>query len=155
MRGRQSSIFMEGRRAIETSMTKLRALLWLILLSGCSEATAGPLGVDIDGAWTSNSAYCGKIFSKRRNGIAFSKVADLYGGGFIVDGSRIRGRLSRCQVKQRKQDGATIHLVASCAYDIMLSDVQLSLRVVDRNKVTRIFPGLSGMEASYERCELK
>ena len=48
-----------------------------------------------------------------------------------------------------------MHLLAACATDVMLSNVQLSLRVVDRNKLIRIFPGVSDMEMGYERCELK
>jgi len=138
------------------AMPKLRILLCVLLVPGCSApSAAGPLAADIHGAWTSNSAHCSKIFSKRKGGIAFTKIADLYGSGFIVDGRKIRGRLSRCEVKQRTDDGATIHLVASCAADIMLADVQLSLKVIDRNKVTRVFPGASGTERTYERCELK
>ena len=43
--------------------------------------------------------------------------------------------------------------MAACATDIMLSNVQFSLRVVNENKVSRIFPGMEGMELAYDRCD--
>jgi hypothetical protein len=46
-------------------------------------------------------------------------------------------------------------MIAACASDVMLSDAQLSVRVVDHNRVVRIFPGVSDMEMGYERCDLK
>jgi hypothetical protein len=44
--------------------------------------------------------------------------------------------------------------VAACATDIMLSDVQFSLRVINDDKVSRIFPGMEGIELSFDRCSL-
>jgi hypothetical protein len=141
-------------------MPRFRSLLWLIapVLAACSEAETAiepPVVVDIDGAWTSDSSHCDMIFSKRRDGIGFTKIADLYGASFIVDGRRIKARKSRCEIKHRSSEGTTVHLVAACANDIMLSDVQMSLKVIDRNKVVRIFPGLPDLQASFERCEMK
>jgi hypothetical protein len=133
--------------------------LVLALLAACSDARSAEkssiANSSIDGAWTSDSRHCNKVFSKRRSGIAFTKDADVYGSGFIVDDRKIRARLSRCSITRRTNEGSMIHLVASCANDIMLSDVQMSLKVIDRNKLVRIFPGLSDLQASYERCELK
>jgi hypothetical protein len=36
----------------------------------------------------------------------------------------------------------------------MLSDVQFVLRVVDDDTITRVFPGIEGMEVKYHRCRL-
>ena len=44
--------------------------------------------------------------------------------------------------------------LAACATDIMLSDVQFVLRVVDDDTITRVFPGIEGMEVKYHRCRL-
>lgn len=107
---------------------------------------------DITGVWVTNAAACNKVFVKRGNNISFTKDADAYGGGFIIEGNRIRGKIATCNIKTRKEDGSTMHLVASCATDIMLSDVQLSVRIINRDKIARIFPGLPELETSYERC---
>jgi hypothetical protein len=34
----------------------------------------------------------------------------------------------------------------------MLQNVQFSVKVVDDNRITRIFPGIDGMELGYVRC---
>jgi hypothetical protein len=47
-----------------------------------------------------------------------------------------------------------LQLIAACATDIMLSDVQFSLKIVSDNKVSRIFPGMEGIELSFDRCSL-
>ena len=36
----------------------------------------------------------------------------------------------------------------------MLSDVQFSLKIVNDNKVSRVFPGMEGIELSFDRCSL-
>jgi hypothetical protein len=134
-------------------MTRFTFFGRLIAVSACwimlgATAEAG----DIDGAWATDGSSCTKVFSKRPSGIVFSKTSDVYGGGFIIDGSRIIGRQARCQIKARKQSGATIHLVASCADDVVLSDVRMSLKVIDQNRVARLFPEIGDMEVSYDRC---
>lgn len=109
---------------------------------------------DITGVWVTNASACEKVFVKRGNDITFATDADAYGSGFIIEGTRIRAKIATCSIKSRKESGSTVHLVAACATDIMLSDVQLSVRVVNRDKITRIFPGLPELETSYERCTL-
>ena len=47
-----------------------------------------------------------------------------------------------------------INIIASCATDIMLSNVQFSLKVVEPNKISRVFPGIMGMEIDYYRCPI-
>ena len=44
------------------------------------------------------------------------------------------------------------HMIAACETDIMLSDIQFSVRVIDGNKIVRIFPNIPGIEHRYERC---
>jgi hypothetical protein len=79
-------------------------------------------------------------------------MSDVYGGGFIIDGDHITGKFARCRIKARKSEGTNINLLAACASDIMLQNVQFSLREVDANSVMRLFPGISGMEIKYARC---
>ena len=109
---------------------------------------------DITGVWATNASDCGKVFSKKGTTISHRKDGDLYGSGFIIEGNRIRGRTATCRITSRKEDGATVHLVASCATDILLSSVQLSVKVIDQNRIARIFVGLPELEAVYERCAL-
>jgi hypothetical protein len=142
------------------SMPRLRNLLWLAapVLAACSQAETAvepAVVVDISGAWTSDASHCDKVFARRRDGIGFTKIADLFGSGFIVDGRRIRARKSQCEIKHRNSEGTTVHLVAACANDIMLSDVQMSLKVVGRDNLVRIFPGMPDLQATFERCVVK
>ena len=79
-------------------------------------------------------------------------MSDVYGGGFIVDGDQIIGKFARCRIKARKDSGPDVNLVASCATDMMLSNVQFSLKELDANSVARLFPGMEDMEIRYQRC---
>jgi hypothetical protein len=79
--------------------------------------------------------------------LSFADMSDVYGGGFIIEGDHARFR-----IKAKKDEGKTINLVAACASDIMLQNVQFSLREVDANAVIRMFPGMEGMEIKYARC---
>ena len=141
---------------LERHMTLLNTVLRLMLLLACWGLTdAHAAAADIEGVWASDARLCSKMFVKRGKSIVLAKDADQYGSGFVIDGSKIRGKLASCSIKTTKEDGALVHLLAACATDVMLSNVQLSLRVVDRNKLIRIFPGVSDMEMGYERCEMK
>jgi hypothetical protein len=109
---------------------------------------------DISGAWTTDASACNKVFSKKNGTISLTRKADLYGSGFVIDGNRIRAKIASCRITSRKDDGATVHLVASCATDIMLSSVQFTLKVIDQNKIARSYPGIPELETPYERCVL-
>ena len=86
--------------------------------------------------------------------ISFRPDSEVHGSGFIVEGNSIRGKGARCAIKARRQEAEILHLIAACATDIMLSDVQFSLKVVNDNKVSRVFPGMEGIELSFDRCSL-
>jgi hypothetical protein len=107
---------------------------------------------DLDGAWASDAENCAKVFVRKGAQVAFTEMSDVYGGGFIIDGDHITGKFARCRIKARKNEGTNINLLAACASDIMLQNVQFSLREVDANSVMRLFPGISGMEIKYARC---
>jgi hypothetical protein len=109
---------------------------------------------NIDGVWATDAAACSKIYVKSAKGIAFAKRADLYGSGFIIDGNKIRGKIASCNIKMRKQDGNTVHLIAVCSTDIAIDTMQFTLNVIDDNKVSRVFPGMPELETPYERCFL-
>lgn len=115
-------------------------------------AAGSALALDLNGAWATDADNCAKVFVHKGGQVSFTEMSDVYGGGFIVEGDQITGKFARCRIKAKKDDGATINLVAACASDIMLSSVQFSLREVDANSVIRMFPGMDGMEIKYARC---
>ena len=120
---------------------------------GASLALSGPAAAfDLNGAWAGDIDNCAKVFVRKGTQITFAEMSDVFGGGFIIEGDQITGKFARCRIKAKKDDGATINLVAACASDIMLQNVQFSLREVDANTVIRTFPGMTGMEIKYARC---
>jgi hypothetical protein len=108
--------------------------------------------VDLTGAWATDTAACDKVFVKKGNTTSFRRESEMHGGGFVIDGRRIRGRTANCTITRTREDKGVVHMIAACATDIMLSNVQFSLKILDDGKVGRIFPGLDGMELTYYRC---
>ena len=93
--------------------------------------------VDLSGAWASNADECSKVFVRRGRAkqIEFTALSDQYGGGFIVEADRLRGKFARCKIKTKKEDGDSVTIIAGCATDIMLSNVQFSLKMLEPNKI--------------------
>jgi hypothetical protein len=129
------------------------AIIWSVSFWSSLEVARA---VDLTGAWATNADECRNVFVRKGKAsqIGFARLSELHGGGFIVEPDRLVGRFARCKIKTRKEDGQTINIVAGCATDIMLSNVQFDLKVVDQNKITRLFPGIEDMEISYYRCPI-
>ena len=108
--------------------------------------------LDLNGMWASDPALCDKIFIKKGKQITFSPLSDLYGSGFIFDGNRIRGKVARCTIKSRKEDGDTLLLAATCSTIIAPQELEFSLKTIDDNTVARLFPGSSAMRVDFHRC---
>ena len=115
---------------------------------------AGAHSAGIDGAWSNSAKTCDKVFEKKDGRISIRKDSDAYGNGLIIDGNRIVGKLATCNVKARSQQGDTVHLVTTCATTVAFEHVPITLKVVSADKITQIFPGVSGIEVTYERCKL-
>ena len=109
---------------------------------------------ELTGAWASQADLCNLVFTKKGNHVAFAEFSDLFGSGFIVDGSRIRARSVRCTIKSKKQEGDGLELAAACASSIMSQSVHFSLKVVDDNTLSRLFPEIPGMTLKYSRCSI-
>jgi len=137
---------MGGMLKIAVAATKLIALL------GFEHAHA----IDLSGAWTTNADQCSRVFVRksRANQVGFTRLSEQHGGGFIVEANRLRGKFVNCTIKSRNEDGQTINILAGCATDIMLSNVQFSLKVLEPNRILRMFPGMQDMEISYYRCSI-
>lgn len=128
--------------------------LAIIPIVGLSLLPSSSHALDLSGAWATDGGVCQKMFMRKGKTISFRPESEVHGGGFIIEGHSIRGRTAKCSIKTRRENGEIIHLVAACATDIMLSDVQFSLRVINDDKVSRIFPGMEGIELSFDRCSL-
>jgi len=107
---------------------------------------------DLVGAWTTDTGVCPKLFTKTAKAISFRPDSDQYGSGFIVAGNVIRGPRTKCTIKSKKENGQETTLMASCASDIMIDQIQLSFKIVDDNTIVRRFPGMETLETSYARC---
>ena len=96
-----------------------------------------------------------KLAERVGKGVVTIKTADGSGSGFIIDGRRVVSQGARCDIKSSKQDGAITHLIAGCATDVMLSNMQASFKTINKDRILRIFPSVSEMEIPFERCVLK
>jgi hypothetical protein len=128
------------------------AALSALLVSASLFASGSAGAFDLNGAWASDADNCAKVFVRKGAQVSFADMSDVFGGGFIIEGDQITGKFGRCRIKAKKDEGTTINLIAACASDIMLQNVQFSLREVDANTVIRTFPGMEGMEIKYARC---
>jgi hypothetical protein len=126
----------------------------LVLLGLGVLQPVGARAFELTGAWASQADLCKQVFTKKGNQVAFAELSDLFGSGFIVDGSRMRGKSTRCTVKSKKQEGDDLELDAACATSIMNQSVHFSLKVIDDNTVSRLFPEIPGMTLKYSRCSI-
>ena len=109
---------------------------------------------EFNGSWATSPSACGQVFINKDGAISFRQDSDQYGGGFIMEGDRVRGQMQTCTINRRKEDGDVVHMVARCADDIMASNVQFSAKIVDENTIARIFPGMPEFTLSYSRCPM-
>jgi hypothetical protein len=130
-----------------------RALVFTVLCLGVVQPTEAQ-ALELTGAWASQADLCKLVFTKKGNQIVFAELSDIYGSGFIIDGSRIRGKTTQCTIKSKKQEGDSLELNAACASRIMTSSVRFNLKVVDDNTLNRLIPEIPGMEIKYARCSI-
>jgi hypothetical protein len=122
------------------------------LLAGLLSFVTPAHAIDLNGYWSSDPALCGKIFTKKGKQVVFSELSDLYGSGFIIDGNRIRGKVARCTIKSRKEDGDMLFLSATCSTIIAPHDLEIGFKTIDDNTVARLIPGSSAMRVDFHRC---
>jgi len=133
---------------------KIKRLLLVTICAAIWTAFASPvLAIDLNGSWATDASVCNKVFVKKGDTISFAQDSDQFGGGFILEGNKVRGQMQSCTIKARKEDGNMVHLLAACASDIMASNIQFSARVIDDNTIARIFPGMPDeLSIKYSRC---
>jgi hypothetical protein len=137
-------------RQMKISTWILAASMLIVAQTGASTSANA---FDLDGAWTTQSVeICKNIFTRTGKAVSFRPDAQNYGTGFIIEGNSIRGQTDNCTIKAKKETGAMLHLIAVCSTGIMIDQMQLSFKVTDDNKVTRVFPGMDGYDIPYVRC---
>ena len=109
---------------------------------------------DLVGAWATDTSICPKLFTKTAKAISFKRDSEDHGRGFIVAGNVIRGPRTKCAIKSKNETGPETTLIASCASDIMIDRVQVNFKVVDDNRIVRLFPKMETFETTYVRCPL-
>ena len=140
---------MHGRCDMATRSISALGLSLIALWVSAGSAPA----FDLNGAWATDASSCPNIFKKTATSITFAPNSDMAGRGFIVDGDTVRGQITKCVIKSKKEKGDENYVVASCASDIMVDQVQLSFKVNGPNSITRFFPGIEGMESTFVRCQ--
>jgi len=130
-----------------------RSILATICAAGWIASGSPVFAIDLNGPWATDASVCNKVFVKKGDTISFGQDSDQFGGGFIMEGNKVRGQMQTCTIKARKEDGNTVHFLAACASDIMASNIQFSARVIDDNTIARIFPGMPDeLSIKYSRC---
>ena len=109
---------------------------------------------DLNGAWASDASVCSKVFVKSNNRISFAPDAELYGGGFLVDGSRATGTFQKCNIKSMKNDGAEVHLIASCSTGVEISNLTFTVKAVGHDQITVSSNGAVDITTPYVRCPM-
>ena len=111
---------------------------------------------DLTGAWATSADQCGKVFVKKGDQINFAQFSEEFGGGFVATGNEIRTKTTQCTIKSRKEAGDTIDLHVACASEIMASSMQLQIKILNDNSVSRIFqdPDFKGMQMTFYRCAM-
>ncbi|HLX14253.1 MAG TPA: hypothetical protein VKS24_03485 [Bradyrhizobium sp.] len=130
----------------------LRSAGAFVLFGAVLLPPAQAMAFDLSGAWATDAGLCSQVFTKKGNEVEFAELSDLFGSGFIIEGSRIRGKSGRCTITSRKQDGDSIELAAACASSVMTQNLNFSLKVIDDNSLSRLFPDIPGMTLKYVRC---
>ncbi len=121
----------------------------------CTVFSFSASAFDLNGAWTGDESNCNKVFVKKNNKISMTRNSDVFGGGFIVEGSKMRGQAKTCKITGRKEEGSILHLIASCTTDIaVLGTQEVSAKINSDNQITRIYPSFPEMGISFYRCRL-
>ena len=127
------------------------SILGLAALSASSRADADELS-DIQGAWAIQDYNCADVFKSDQGKISLLKRQDDDLPGFIVDGKRIDGIGSSCDIASTKKVGDTIKALLSCKSQIMFGTMSVSVKMPDPNTLIRLDPDFSEISTTYHKC---
>jgi hypothetical protein len=129
------------------------APVFLAFLAACS-LSVPVYAADLSGNWATDASVCSKVFVKQGTRVSFAADAELYGGGLIIEGKRVTGSFQKCIIKSMHEEGAEIHLIASCSTGVMTQDVRVVVKIIGSNQMTLSSAEPVKMEVSYVRCTL-
>jgi hypothetical protein len=129
------------------------SVIVILVVGGIVASPIAAGAFELSGAWATSANLCNKVFDRKDGRVTFSELSDLYGSGFIIENSQIRGKIAKCTITSKKEDGSNIALTASCATSIMVQPLQFGLKVISNDSISRSFPDIPGMSISYERCK--
>jgi hypothetical protein len=140
---------------MEATMTTGQGLRAMGVAVGIAMINHSAFAFDLNGAWATDVAACGKIFQKNKDGgLSIAQGSDMFGSGFIAREDAIVGNNATCKVISRKIAGPITHLVAQCAAEnVAFSTFQFSYRTDGDDKIVRIFPGIEELNVNYGRCK--
>ena len=128
----------------------------LALLAVLATLSFSPLthAADLNGAWASDASVCNKVFVKSNNRISCAPDAELYGGGFLVEGDRATGTFQKCRIESSRTDGNILHILAACSSGVMVSDTEVTVKVVDDNNIALTLDGPDPIKHALVRCSM-
>lgn len=126
-----------------------------LLLCACFLVSFSANAFELDGAWTTDAANCSKIFTIINGKVSMTRNSDVYGGGFIVEKSQIRGQARMCKINSRREEGGVLRLIVFCSTEIaVLGTQQVDAKIDGDDRLTRIFPSFPDMgTTTYYRCK--
>jgi hypothetical protein len=107
---------------------------------------------DLNGAWAQDHTVC--VFVKSGNKISFTPNAELYGSGVLIEGKTATGTFQKCRIKSSRTDGNILHILAACSTGVMVSDSEVTAKVVDDTNITLTLDGPDPIEHSLVRCSM-
>ncbi len=108
---------------------------------------------ELDGAWANERAMCDKMFANENGRARLVKNADFYGSGFVIERETIYGKGATCKIRSITKNRNNIHILATCATDVMVSNTQFDAALGTDGRLTRSFAGMPEMTLDYYRCE--
>jgi hypothetical protein len=109
---------------------------------------------DLNGAWAQDHTVCSKVFVKGGNKISFTPDAELYGSGILIEGKTATGTFQKCRIKSTRADGNVLHILAACSTGVMLSDTEVTVKVLDDDNITLTLDGPDPFAHSLVRCPM-
>jgi hypothetical protein len=137
-----------------TDQMKIKQLIIIsVCTAGWSAFATAVFATDLNGSWATDVSACSKVFVKKGGSLSFAQDSEEFGGGFILEGDKVRGQMQTCTIRARKEKGNVVHMIAACANDIMASNIQFSAKIIDDNTIARIFPEMGDeFSIKYARC---
>jgi hypothetical protein len=124
------------------------ALLTTVFFAAWARAT------DLNGAWAQDHTVCSKVFVKGNNKTSFTPDAELYGSGLLIEGRQATGTFQKCRIKSSRTDGNILHILAACSTGVMVSDTEVTVKVVDDNNIALTLDGPDPIEHALVRCSM-